>query len=186
MVMIVASGRDKKCGNKAVVRRIVLRRLVVIVASATSVEKPAFVTRSYRIIPALWMTTLSVGRRRISSFTKGPIAAVLSMSSTALSMPCWVDDRIERVTSPTGDYDPVAARGELHCERASDTRSAAGDKDRVSRQFHSIPPFESRLGGVPHRSALAPSLRRVCEMSAMRARTSAGQACGSTSLSLAV
>jgi len=90
MVTIVASGRDKKWGNKAVVRRIVPSRLVVIVASVTSVEKLALVTRSYRIIPAEWMTTLSVGRRRISSFTKGPIAAALPISSTALSMPCWL------------------------------------------------------------------------------------------------
>jgi len=28
-----------------------------------------------------------------------------------------VDDPIESVTSPTGDYDPVAARSELLCER---------------------------------------------------------------------
>ena len=35
-----------------------------------------------------------------------------------------VDDRIERVASPAGDYNPVAARGELLRERAPDARSS--------------------------------------------------------------
>ena len=46
-----------------------------------------------------------------------------------------VDDRIERVASPAGDYNPVAARGELLRERAPDARTSAGDKDRIARQF---------------------------------------------------
>jgi hypothetical protein len=64
----------------------------------------------------------------------------LSISNIALSDAVLaVDDRIECVASPTGDYDPVAARGELLRERTPDARSSAGDKDRISRQFHPRP-----------------------------------------------